>query len=282
MDRDHIIWIEGGKSHIGTDRPEIPVDGEGPPRAVTLKPYGLSRFAVTAAQFARFVEATGYATDADEFGWSYVFEGLLPRPDGPRPQEAPWWVKVDGANWAQPLGPGSGYRDAPDHPATHISHRDAAAYAVWAGGRLPTEAEWEHAARGGPDAARYPWGEAEPDDEAAIFCNIWQGGFPETNTQKDGYYATAPADSFAPNALGFHNLSGNVWEWCSDRFKVRSVSKAAKTRNAQARAEDERVLKGGSYLCHRSYCWRYRIAARSGRSADTSAGHTGFRVAFDP
>ena len=278
MDSD-VVWLEGGKSHVGAARSVIQGDGEAPQRTVRLKPFGIGCRAVTVAAFARFVEATDYQTDADRFGWSYVFAGLLPQADGPRPAEAPWWLAINGANWAQPLGPGSAAES--NHPATHISFRDASAFADWAGGRLPTEAEWEHAARGGLEDARYPWGDKEPDDHTFLPCNIWQGTFPTHNSSADGHYGTAPADAFAPNGYGLFNMSGNVWEWCVDAFRVRSASKAAKVRNQAARADDEHVLKGGSYLCHQSYCWRYRIAARTGRSPDTSAGHTGFRLCFD-
>ena len=163
----------------------------------------------------------------------------------------------------------------------HVSWSDAAAFAAWAGGRLPTEAEWEHAAKGGDDGARFPWGAEEPTDTVAGLCNIWQGDFPHRNSVADGFAGTAPADAFRPNGFGLFNMCGNVWEWCADPFRVRSLSGAAKARNRAATAERERVMKGGSYLCHRSYCYRYRIAARSGRSPDTSAGHTGFRVAYD-
>lgn len=276
---DDFVWLDGAKSHVGAARAVIEGDGESPQRTVRLKPFGIARHAVTVAAFARFVEETGYQTDADRFGWSYVFAGLLPQTEGPRPADAPWWLAIDGANWAHPLGPESAAE--PDHPATHISFGDASAFAQWAGGRLPNEAEWEHAARGGLADARYPWGDEEPDDETHLPCNIWQGAFPQHNTQADGFFGTAPADAFEPNGYGLFNMSGNVWEWCGDAFRVRSASKAAKARNKAARAEDERVLKGGSYLCHRSYCWRYRIAARTGRSPDTSAGHTGFRLCFD-
>ncbi len=281
MEQNDIVWIEGGASHVGTSRPELKADGEYPIRRTRLKRFGISRYAVTNAQFAAFVRETGYRTEAEEIGWSFVFRGLMPEPSGPQPEGLPWWSGVDGATWDHPLGPGSDWRGLENHPATHVSHNDAAAYAHWAGGRLPSEAEWEHAARGGSHEARYPWGDAEPDDDAAIYCNIWQGTFPIRNTEKDGYYGTAPVDSFAPNAFGLHNMSGNVWEWCAERFVVRSVSRAGKARNREARQQKEYLMKGGSFLCHRSYCWRYRIAARIGRAADTSTSHCGFRLAFD-
>lgn len=242
----------------------------------------MARCAVTNAQFQAFVAATGYRSDAEHFGWSYVFGQLVP--EGAAAHRSPvgtsWWRVVDGASWQAPEGPGSGIGGRLDHPVVHISWNDAAAYAGWAGGRLPSEAEWEHAAKGEVPDLRFPWGDEEPD-EAVIRCNIWQGTFPDHNTLRDGYLGTAPAASFQPNAIGLYNMAGNVWEWCQDAFTVRSLARAARDRNAQARREDERLLKGGSYLCHRSYCYRYRVAARSGRSRDTSAGNTGFRLAYD-
>ena len=276
-----IAWIPGGDSFVGTGRPELPEDGEGLVRAVRLKPYGLMRCAVSNAEFAAFVDATGYRTDAERIGNAFVFRGLMEAQSGPQPPGLPWWNAVKGATWREPLGPGSGAACLPDHPVAQVSWNDSVAFAAWAGGRLPTEAEWENAARGGSEDIRYPWGDDEPSDENAARCNIWQGDFPNTNVLGDGYYGTAPVKSFAPNALGLFNMSGNVWEWCADAFRVRSVSRAAKDRNRSARADDERVLKGGSFLCHRSYCWRYRIAARSGRQPDNAASHCGFRVAFD-
>jgi sulfatase modifying factor 1 len=274
--------VPGGAAHIGTDAPVFREDGEGPARPVTLKPFLLDAHAVTNRRFAAFVAATGYRTDAERFGWSYVFHAFVPPGLGNlAPEGTPWWRKVDGAFWAAPEGPGSDTEARLDHPVIHVSWSDAAAFAAWAGGRLPSEAEWEHAAKGGEDAARYPWGSDEPSDRNAVHCNIWQGDFPRLNTAADGFVGTAPVDAFRPNGFGLFNMCGNVWEWCADAFRVRSLSAVAKARNRAATAEKERVMKGGSYLCHRSYCYRYRIAARSGRSPDTSAGHTGFRVAYD-
>jgi formylglycine-generating enzyme required for sulfatase activity len=190
-------------------------------------------------------------------------------------------MRIDGAFWFSPEGPGSDVAGRDDHPVVQVSWSDAEAFAAWAGGRLPSEAEWEHAARSGADLdVRFPWGDAEPDD-THVHCNIWQGRFPETNTLADGWYGTAPARSFEPNGAGLYNTCGNVWEWTSDAYSVRSVSKAAKFRNERARAGRQRVLKGGSFLCHSSYCYRYRIAARSGNDADSAASNVGFRVAYD-
>lgn len=279
---DHIAWFPAALATVGTDRPVIAADGEGPARRVRLKGFGLDRCAVTNARFADFVAETGHVTDAERFGWSFVFqlfvaEGTL----AASPVGLPWWKRVEGAFWRQPEGSGTTFAGREDHPVVHVSWNDAAAFAAWAGGRLPSETEWEHAARGGlSDDARFPWGDTEPDDET-IHCNIWQGRFPDHNTLADGFAGTAPVATFPANGAGLHNMCGNVWEWCQDPFRVRSISKEANARNRQSQAAGERLMKGGSYLCHASYCFRYRIAARTGHSADTSTGHVGFRVAYD-
>ncbi|WP_368417266.1 SUMF1/EgtB/PvdO family nonheme iron enzyme [Falsiroseomonas sp.] len=276
-----IVPIPGGTATLGTDTPVFRADGEGPARGVTLRAFRMDAHAVTNRRFAAFVAATGHVTEAERFGWSYVFRAFIPAGNAaPAPEGTPWWGQVQGAFWAAPEGPGSSIADRLDHPAVHVAWTDAAAFAAWAGGRLPSEAEWEHAAKGGDAAARFPWGAAEPNESNAL-CNIWQGEFPHRNTQADGWLGTAPVDAYAPNGYGLFNVCGNVWEWCADAFRVRSLTGLAKQRNAAAMAERERVMKGGSYLCHRSYCYRYRIAARAGRSPDTSAGHTGFRIAYD-
>lgn len=277
-----MIRVVGGKSFVGTNNPEILNDGEGPEREVVLADFGLEAETVTVERFAAFVAATGYITEAERFGWSAVFFG-----DEKHLAEAkaigsglPWWHRVDEATWRQPEGPGSSIDDRLDHPVTQVSWADANAFAAWVGGRLPTEAEWEHAARGGAVRRRFPWGEAEPTDET-IHANIWQGRFPNLNTARDGFERTAPARSFEPNPLGFYSMSGNVWEWTRDTFRVRSLAKQARLRNAQALAHSEKVLKGGSFLCHISYCYRYRIAARMALSPDSAASNAGFRVAYD-
>ncbi len=274
--------VKGGESFVGTDEPMIPGDGEGPERKVVLRDFHLEVETVTVRRFAEFVEATGHVTESERFGMSAVFSALLEDQGMVTGGvvNMPWWTRIDGATWKEPEGPGSSVDDRLDHPVTQVSWNDAMAFAAWVGGRLPSEAEWEHAARGGNHHRRYPWGDDEPTDDT-VFCNIWQGQFPGNNTLKDGYFGTAPVRSFEPNELGFYNLSGNVWEWMADPFKVRSLSKGAKSRNEQARKSADKVLKGGSFLCHKSYCYRYRIAARMGLSPDSASSNTGFRVAYD-
>lgn len=276
------IQVAGGASFVGTNRPEIAIDGEGPERSVVLNDFALEAQAVTVSRFAEFVAATGHVTEAEKFGWSAVFAGLLKNgpASSPTAEGTPWWSRIDGANWRQPEGAGSSVDGRQDHPVTQISWHDAKAFAEWVGGRLPSEVEWEHAARGGSRRRKFPWGEAEPDDET-VLCNIWRGQFPHENKKRDELFATMPALSFTPSESGFYNLAGNVWEWTNDAFRVRGVSRVAKARNEQARRFDDRVLKGGSFLCHKSYCYRYRIAARMGLSSDSAACNGGFRVAYD-
>lgn len=267
---------------LGTAYPVIPNDGEELRRGRPIRALRMTPTTITNAQFAAFVDATGYRTEAERFGWSFVFWSDVP--DGIAQSQGvvgtEWWRRIDGATWRDINGPGTGEMAwHPEHPVVQVSWNDASAFAAWAGGRLPTEAEWEHAARGGLGDEPYPWGCDEPDDTGFYPCNIWQGRFPDVNTAADGYKATAPAQSFAPNGYGLYNLVGNVWEWTADAYRIRSLKKAAKAR-MRAMA-GYRVAKGGSFLCHRSYCWRYRIAARSGNSPDSSTPHMGFRVVFD-
>ena len=277
----HAVEIPGGRALVGTGRAELADDGEGPVRRVAVKPFLLGAMTVSNAEFGAFVEATSHVTEAERWGWSFVFWSDVPKSTGPTEGVigSEWWRRVDGATWRAIHGPGSEDACRPDHPVVHMSWNDAAAYAAWVGGRLPSEAEWEHAARGGLGDVRFPWGDEEPDDTSFFPCNIWQGRFPQANSAADGHAATAPAASFAPNGYGLYNMVGNVWEWSADEFRIRSLKK--RVRERLKTMQGFRLSKGGSFLCHRSYCYRYRIAARSGISPDSSAAHQGFRVAWD-
>lgn len=282
-----MIQLPGGEFLIGTeDGKGFQQDGEGPVRKVRLSPFSISPHATTNAEFFRFVGDTGYRTEAEEFGWSFVFYGSLPA-TGIKIRGmiggAPWWKGVEGAFWREPEGPGSGLEDRMDHPVVHVSHNDALAYCAWAGVRLPTEAEWEYAARGGLKGRRFPWGNTlTPNREHR--CNIWQGNFPTHNTAEDGHRGTCPVDAFPPNDFGLYNVTGNVWEWCGDWFSAtahRGGGKDVRNDPAGPQAGAARVIRGGSYLCHKSYCNRYRVAARSSNTPDSSTGNTGFRRAAD-
>lgn len=273
--------VPGGTGLVGTNRPQIPNDGESPLRKTRVKAFHMAAATVTNEDFARFTSETGYITEAEEFGWSFVFHNQVPDYYGAT-KAVPgidWWRKVEGANWRAPNGPGTEADCFMDHPVVQVSWNDARAYAAWVGGRLPIEAEWEHAARGGMGDVPFPWGEIEPDDVGCTPCNIWQGRFPKFNTRLDGYETTAPAKSFRPNGYGLYNMVGNVWEWTSDPYRIRSQKRQVKERLKGM--VGYKLSKGGSFLCHKSYCYRYRIASRSGTSPDSSTTHHGFRVAWD-
>ena len=280
-DGSRIVKIPGGTALLGTASPQFLLDGEGPLKRKKIKPFRMDSATVTNARFKVFVDATSYKTEAEQIGDSFVFAGSLSRNAAPSQSvvAAPWWRIISGTSWKAIHGPGSEMAWRPGHPVVHISWNDAMAFAKWAKGRLPTESEWEHAARGGLGDVLFPWGGHEPNDTDSFPCNIWQGQFPETDLGRDGYAGTAPSLSFEPNGYGLYNMVGNVWEWTSQSFKVKSLKKSVAA--AHAGKEGFKLTKGGSFLCHVSYCYRYRIAARSGISPDSSAAHQGFRVVYD-
>jgi sulfatase modifying factor 1 len=277
--------IPGGEFLMGSaDADGWPADGEGPVRAVTLEPFLIGACCVTNEQFNEFVNATGFKTEAERFGWSFVFHLFLEASQLARVTQraagSEWWCRVDGATWRHPEGPGSKIRQRWKHPVVHVSWRDAAAYAAWAGMRLPTEAEWECAARGGLAQRRFPWGD-ELTPGGRHMCNIWQGVFPTQNTAEDGYAGTAPAMSFRPNGHGLYNVSGNVWEWCHDWFSRDFHVSGPRVDPSGPPEGGRKVVRGGSYLCHHTYCNRYRVGARFSNTPDSSAGNMGFRCVRD-
>ncbi|WP_430165209.1 formylglycine-generating enzyme family protein [Paenibacillus algorifonticola] len=283
--RDHFVLLESGGFEMGTDAADgFPADGEGPVRKVWVDAFRISRYAVTNEEFRMFIEETGYVTEAERFGWSFVFHLLASQETREKvvdvPQQAPWWLVVQGAFWAKPEGPDSSIEERMNHPVVHVSWHDASAYCEWAGARLPTEAEWEYAARGGLARKTYPWGDLLKPDGVHM-CNIWQGKFPIKNNASDGYEGTAPVDAYEPNGYGLYNMSGNVWEWCADWFSS-DYHKLTPAHNPLfIKPTEKRSMRGGSYLCHRSYCNRYRVAARSGNTPDSSTGNMGFRVVLN-
>lgn len=283
--RDGMVLIPGGLFLMGSDElGSFPADGEGPVRRVAVRPFYLARAAVSNAQFAAFIKATGYRTEAERFGWSFVFYQFVPFDSKVRvrgtSRATPWWLAVNGAYWAQPEGPGSGISDRLRHPVVHISWNDAIAYCRWAGLRLPTEAEWEFAARGGLKQRRYPWGD-DLTPHGTHRCNIWQGTFPDHNTGADGYLGTAPVTTYPPNRYGLYNMVGNVWEWCADWFSATYHIRGPRDNPTGPPSGQAKVMRGGSYLCHHSYCNRYRVAARSSNMPESAADNMSFRCASD-
>ena len=282
VDRRGQVLVPGGEFVMGDHFDEgYAEDGELPLRTVEVADFWIDTTSVTNAGFGRFVRETGHQTEAEALGMSAVFHLAYEGPstavshalDG-----TPWWLAVRGASWRQPEGPGSRIDKRPHHPVVHVSWNDAQAYCAWAGKRLPTEAEWEYAARGGLRGARYPWGD-ELTPRGAWRCNIWQGDFPRTNTLDDGHLTTAPVRSFRPNGYGLWQMVGNVWEWCADRFSSTTYADLPGPDGPTSGAE--RVIRGGSYLCHDSYCNRYRVAARSRNTPDSATANLGFRCAND-
>lgn len=276
--------MRGARFSMGDSFDEgYPADGERPVHPVEVGDFHLDATAVTNAEFARFVKETGHVTDAEELGLSPVFHLAYDGPPGNvshRVEGTPWWWAVRGASWRHPEGPHSGFADRQHHPVVHVTWRDAQAYCAWAGNRLPTEAEWEYAARGGLTGARYPWGD-DLTPRGSWRCNIWQGDFPTENTLDDGRLTTAPVRTYRPNAFGLWQMVGNVWESCADWFAADYYTGSPDSDPTGPASGEERVIRGGSYLCHASYCHRYRVATRSHNTPDSATANLGFRCAND-
>jgi formylglycine-generating enzyme len=278
-----MVLLEGGEFVMGNTGPwAYPGDGEGPLRRVRLDAFRIDPHAVSNAEFAAFVEETGHVTEAERFGWSFVFAALLPD-DFPLTRgvaHAPWWRQVEGADWRRPEGPQSDLDGRIDHPVVHVSWNDAQVCCEWAGKRLPSEAEWEYAARGGLEGKVFPWGdELEPGGQHRM--NVWQGAFPAENTCADGFYGTCPVGAYPTNGSGLHNMTGNVWEWCADWYSPDFHTRDRRTNPQGPPRGTHRSTRGGSYLCHHSYCRRYRVAARNSLQPDSTIGNTGFRCVED-
>jgi formylglycine-generating enzyme required for sulfatase activity len=298
-----MVWVPGGTFLMGSDHhyPE-----EAPAHYATLDGFWMDRYTVTNSQFRAFVEATDYVTLAERVPDAADYPGALPemlvaasvvfqKPPGRVDLRNiyNWWTYVPGANWRHPQGPGSSLKGLGRHPVVHVAWEDVVAYAAWAGKALPTEAEWEFAARGGLEGAEYVWGD-EFAPGGKQMANTWQGEFPWQNLRLDGHEGTAPVGSFPPNGYGLYDMAGNVWQWTTDFYAPRHADEAAHPccapRNPRVTTWDEsydphtpaikiprRVMKGGSHLCAPNYCLRYRPAARMAQAVDTATCHLGFR-----
>ena len=298
-----MVWIPGGTFRMGSNHAYAE---EAPEHLVAVSGFWMERHLVTNAEFARFVAATGFVTFAEKPPRAEDYPGALPEMLHPgslvfvKPR-APvslrdhhrWWSYTFGADWRHPAGPGSSIQGLEDHPVVHVTHGDAAAYAAWAGKALPTEAEWEFAARGGLEGATYAWGD-DLMPRGQPMANYWQGTFPYENTLADGWEGTSPVGVFPPNAYGLYDMIGNVWEWTDDWYRaghqVSGSSSCCHPTNPRGPAMDEsldartpeiaiprKVLKGGSFLCAANYCRRYRPAARHPEPIDSSTSNIGFR-----
>ena len=312
IEKEGMVWIPPGTFTMGSNAPLARPD-EAPMHKVKLEGFWMDKTEVTNAQFAAFVEATGYVTTAEKApNWDELKKSLpegTPKPHDSllraaslvfKPTEGPvnlnnygnWWHWTNKANWRQPQGEGSSTKGKENHPVVHVSWDDAMAYAAWSGKRLPTEAEWEWAAKGGNDQNEYPWG-SEQVLEGAAKANSWEGDFPYRNTLRDQFFYTAPVASFEPNAYGLYDMAGNVWEWCSDwyaydYYKTLAGQEVVNPLGPQKSFDPyqpytpQRVMRGGSFLCNDTYCSGYRVASRMKSSPDTGLHHTGFRLVKSP
>lgn len=285
-----MIWIPGGTFTMGGDSLHAQPD-EFPAREITVSGFWMDQTEVTNAQFQEFVDDTGYLTTAEipfssNDPGSVVFLGAEQLEDGP----GSWWGWITGSNWKHPEGPNSSLKGRMNHPVVHVSWDDAIAFSRWAGKRLPTEAEWEFAARGGLEKAPWTWGNEE-NPGGKWYANIWQGEFPSKDKKTDGFSGTAPVGSFPANGWGLQDMAGNVWEWCADWYRPDAYSLTAnRVKNPKGPADSfdpsepgikKRVMRGGSWLCSDLYCAGYRPGARMKTSPDTGLNHTGFRCAKD-
>lgn len=281
--------IPKGSYQIGTNSKDgFKPDKEGPQITVELGEFFMDATTVTNQDFFRFTSETGYVTEAEKFGWSFVFHYFLSEETKKKSQlvsHLSWWYAVEGADWKHPEGPDSTISDRLEHPVVHVTRNDAVAYCQWIGKRLPTEAEWEVAAKGGTDFDKYPWG-TELLKDGKYHCNIWQGDFPKQNSMADGFASTAPVKSFEPNGYGIYQSIGNVWEWCCNPAKIdlnefQTHNGSFFWQKFQTIDDESYATRGGSFLCHQSYCKRYRIAARNGNTGMSSANNLGFRCVSD-
>jgi sulfatase modifying factor 1 len=306
-----MVWIAGGEFMMGTDAPSGWPD-EKPAHRVRVDGFAIDATEVTNAEFRAFVEATSYVTTAEKPpSLEDVMSQVPPGTPPPRPEDlvpgalvftppsgrvdlqdfSQWWRWAPGASWRHPEGPGSTIEGRDDHPVVQVSWDDAVAFARWAGKRLPTEAEWEFAARGGLEGKPFVWGD-EPPTRSPGLANIWQGEFPHQNSAMDGFARTAPVRSFPPNGSGLYDMAGNVWEWCADWYERELYGRRAgggvvvnptgpeRSKDPARPFTPQRVQRGGSFLCNDSYCSRYRPSARHGCSPDTGMSHVGFRCAM--
>lgn len=289
IETERMILIKGGTYKMGTDSKEgFAEDLEGPATEVAVGDFYMSPFTVTNQDFYKFYQETGYITEAERVGSSFVFHLLLDEENKNPTWAVPgteWWFDVPEASWRKPEGANSSIKNRMDHPVVHVSRNDALAYCHWAGTRLPTEAEWEYAARGGLENKQFPWGD-NLREMGEHHANIWQGEFPTKNTKEDGYLGTAPVKTYEPNGYGLYQMSGNVWEWCLNPGKIPLTEFQEKNwrdfyEDHHHFTNDLYALRGGSFLCHCSYCQRYRVAGRNSNTADSSTSNTGFRVVRD-
>jgi formylglycine-generating enzyme required for sulfatase activity len=262
--RAGMVFIKGGVFLMGTNEGFL---YEGPVHEVTVSSFWMDKHEVTVAEFEKFVSATGHMTEAEQFGWSGVFDMKTRR-----------WEKVDGADWRHPDGPGSSAQS--DEPVTQVSWNDAVAHARWAKKRLPSEAEFEFAARGGLVGKKYPWGdELRPQNK--LLANWWQGTFPQHDTGEDHYIGRAPVCRFPPNGFGLYDIVGNVWEWCADWFDPNYYAESPRFTPSGPENGEERVIRGGSWMCSGNYCRGYRVASRSHSTPDSGLNNLGFRCVQD-